>query len=135
MSNAFDDEYKKYNDDLVLWQESLCLAIKEPERGKIEEVLCLSIEQIRQSETMILCEYSFMLSQYLIFLQKKSNECETYLKWTRNVLGKLFNEDKSKALRLQQKVELRLSRIIYLSRRIEFYAQNIQNIVRQRNIK
>jgi hypothetical protein len=135
MSNAFDDEYKKYNDDLVLWQESLCLAIKEPVRGKIEEILELTIEQIRQSETMILCEYSFMLSQYLIFLQKKSNECEGYLKWSRNVNNKLFGDDKAKAGKLSQKVELRLSRIIYLSKRIEFFCQAIQGIIRQRNIE
>lgn len=135
MNNIFDEEYKKYSDDLTLWEHSLCLSFKEPERGKIEEILELSIEQIRQSETMILCEYSFMLSQYLIFLQKKSNECEGYLKWTRNVLGKLFNEDKSRAGRLQQKVELRLSRIIYLSRRIEFYCQSIQTLIRQRNLE
>lgn len=135
MTEIFDNEYKKYNDDLVLWEQSLCLAIKEPERGKIEEILGLTIEQIRQEETMTLCEYSFMLSQYLIFLQRKSNECEGFNKWIRNVGGKLFNEDKSKAGRLSQKVELRLARIIYLSRRLEFYTQSIQGIVRQRNLE
>jgi hypothetical protein len=135
MSNAFDEEYKKYNDDLVLWEQSLCLSFKEPDRGKIEKILELTIEQIREAETMLLCEYSFVLSQYLIFLQKKSNECECYLKWTKNVIGKLFNEDKSKAGRLSQKVELRLSRIIYLSRRVEFYCQTIQTIIRQRNLE
>lgn len=136
MTNSnFDSEYKKYNDDLTLWEKSLCLSFKEPDRGKIEEILCLTIEQIRQVETMILYEYSFTISQYLIFLQKKSNECEGYLKWSRNINNKLFGEDKSKAGRLSQKVELRLARIIYLSRRIEFYAQAIQNIARQRNIE
>jgi hypothetical protein len=133
MSNAFDDEYKKYNDDLVLWQESLCLAIKEPVRGKIEEILELTIEQIRQSETMTLCEHSFTLSQYLIFLQKKSNECSGFLQWLKNIGNKLFNEDKSRAGKLSQKVELRLARIAYLSRRIDLYCQSIQNIVKQRN--
>lgn len=134
-TEIFDQEYKKYNSDIILWEQSLCLALREPERGKIEDILCLSIEQIRESETMTLCEYSFMLSQYLIFLQKKSNECESYLKWSKHVNSKLFGEDKSKAGRLSQKVELRLSRIIYLSRRIEYYSQCIQNITRQRNIE
>lgn len=133
MTEIFDQEYKKYNSDIILWEQSLCLALREPERGKIEDILCLSIEQIREKETMILCEYSFMLSQYLIFLQKRSNECEGYLKWSKNINSKLFGEDKSKAGRLTQKVELRLSRIIYLSRRLEFYCQSIQVIIRQRN--
>lgn len=134
-TEIFDQEYNKYNAEIILWEQSLCLALREPERGKIEEILCLTIEQIRQVETMILYEYSFTISQYLIFLQKKSNECEGYLKWSRNINNKLFGEDKSKAGRLSQKVELRLARIIYLSRRIEFYAQAIQNIARQRNIE
>jgi hypothetical protein len=135
MTNNFDEEYKKYNTEITLWEQSLCLALKEPERGKIEEILCLTIEQIRKMETMNIFEYSFMLSQYLIFLQKKSNEAEGYLKWSKNVNGKLFNEDKARAGRLSQKVDLRLSRIIYLSRRIEFYCQALQNIARQRNIE
>lgn len=134
-TEIFDQEYKKYNDDLTLWEKSLCLSFKEPERGKIEEALGLTIEQIRQEATMTLCEYAFMLSQYLIFLQKKSNECDGYLKWSRNVNSKLFNEDKSKAGRLSQKVELRLTRVAYLSRRVEFYAQAIQSIARQRNVE
>lgn len=132
MSNAFDDEYKKYNDDLTLWENSLCLNIKETNRSEIETILNLSVEQIRQETTMTLYEYSFMVSQYLIFLQKKSNECEGYLKWSRNIINRLFNEDKAKCGRLVQKVELRLARIAYLSRRIEFYTQSIQNIARQR---
>jgi len=135
ISNNFDEEYKKYNDDLVAWEKSLCLSFKESNRSEIEKILELSIEEVRLETTMRLCEYSFMLSQYLIFLQKKSNECECYLKWTKNVIGKLFNEDKSKAGRLSQKVELRLSRIIYLSRRVEFYCQTIQTIIRQRNLE
>jgi len=135
MTDAFDLEYKKYNNDLILWEQSLCLAIKEPDRGRIEEILCLTLEQIRQLETMTLCEYSFMLSQYLIFLQKKSNEAEGYLKWSRNVTNKLFGEDKAKAGRLYNKVDLRLGRIAYLSRRIEFYCQAIQGLTRQRNLE
>jgi len=84
---------------------------------------------------MVLCEYAFMLSQYLIFLQKKTNECDSFLKWVRNINAKLFGEDKSRASRLSQRVELRLSRISYLSRRIEFFCQAIQAISRQRNLE
>jgi len=135
MTNNFDEEYKKYSDDLTAWEKSLCLSFKESNRSEIEKILELSIEEIRLETTMRLCEYSFMLSQYLIFLQKKSNEAEGYLKWSKNVTNKLFNEDKAKCGRIQQKVDLRLSRIIYLSRRIEFYAQNMQNIIRQRNLE
>jgi len=134
-TEIFDQEYKKYNTEITLWEQSLCLAIKEPVRGKVEEILELTIEQIRQSETMTLCEYSLTLSQYLIFLQKKSNECEGFLRWSKNINGKLFNEDKSRCGKLVQKVELRLSRIAYLSRRIEFFVQSIQMIARQRNVE
>lgn len=135
MNDAFDIEYKKYNDDLLLWEESLCLTIKEPNRSEIEKIFELSVQQIREERTMHLAEYAFMLSQYLVFLQKKSNECDGFLKWARNINSRLFNEDKAKAGRLVQKVELRQSRIAYLSRRIEFYAQSMQNIVRQRNLE
>jgi hypothetical protein len=135
MGDAFDTEYKKYNDDLQLWEESLCLIIREPNRSEIEKIFELSVQQMREEKTMILAEYAFMLSQYLMFLQKKSNECDGFLKWAKNITGRLFNEDKAKAGRLVQKVELRLSRIAYLSRRIELFCQAIQGIVRQRNLE
>lgn len=135
MTDAFDIEYKKYDDDLRLWEESLCLIIKEPNRSEIEKIFELSVQDMREEKTMTLAEYAFMLSQYLIFLQKKSNECDGFLKWVKNINSKLFNDDKAKAGRLVQKVELRLSRISYLSRRIELFCQAIQGIVRQRNLE
>ncbi len=133
MNNIFDNEYKKYRDEFSLWERSLYLSFKEPDRGKIEEILDLTIETIRKRETMILCEYSFILSQYLIFVQKKSNECDAFLKWIKNNINKFFGEDKNKAIRLSQKVEIRQARIAYLGRRIEGFGQAIQFIVRQRN--
>lgn len=134
-NNVFDNEYQKYNDEFTLWEKSLCLSFREPDRGKIETILDLTIEEIRKEETMILVEYNFMISQYLIFLQKKSNEADAYLKWTKNNLSKFFGEDKNKAIRLSQKVEIRQSRMAYLGRRIEFLAQAIQGITRQRNLE
>lgn len=134
-NNVFDNEYQKYNDEFTLWEKSLCLSFREPDRSKIETILDLTIEEIRKEETMILVEYNFMISQYLIFLQKKSNEADAYLKWTKNNLSKFFGEDKNKAIRLSQKVEIRQSRMAYLGRRIEFLAQAIQGITRQRNLE
>jgi len=135
MNNIFNSEYEKYNNDLLLWEKSLCLSFKEPDRGKIEEILDLTIEQIKEKSIMGLVEDAFVIAQYLIFLQKKSNECDGFLKWTKNVNNKLFGDDKAKAGKLAQKVELRQSRIAYLSRRIEFFCQAIQGIIRQRNIE
>lgn len=134
-NNVFDNEYQKYNDEFTLWEKSLCLSFREPDRSEIETILDLTIEEIRKEETMILVEYNFMISQYLIFLQKKSNEADAYLKWTKNNLSKFFGEDKNKAIRLSQKVEIRQSRMAYLGRRIEFLAQAIQGITRQRNLE
>ena len=135
MNNIFNSEYEKYNNDLLLWEKSLCLSFKEPDRGKIEEILDLTIEQIKEKSIMGLVEDAFVIAQYLIFLQKKSNECDGFLKWTKNVNNKLFGEDKAKAGKLAQKVELRQSRTAYLSKRIEFFCQAIQGIIRQRNIE
>jgi len=133
--NSFDAEYNKYNDDLIKWEKSICLSSKEPDRNKVEDILGYDISDIRKSDTMTLTEYVFIISQYLIFLQKKSNECDTFLKWIKNNISKFFGDDKARAARLANKVELRQSRIAYLSRRIEFYCQAIQGIVRQRNVE
>jgi hypothetical protein len=133
--NNFKAEYKKYNDELLQWEKSICIPNKEPDRNRVEEILSYTVEQIREQETMILAEHAFTISQYLIFLQKKSNECDTYLKWIKNNNSKFFGDDKAMAGRMANKVELRQSRIAYLSRRIEFYCQAIQNIIRQRNME
>lgn len=133
--NNFDTEYNKYNEELILWEQSICLSIKEPNRGKIEEVLDLTIEDIKQLETMTLLENCFVISQYLVFLQKKGNECDTFIRWSQGINKKLVGDEKIKCLTILDKVELRKMRVAYLSRRIEFMCQAISNIVRQRNLE
>jgi len=134
MSN-FDAEYKSYEQQLSDWEKSIGLIVKEVNRERVEEILSLEIKDIKLKETMELVEDSFVISQYLMFLQKKSNECDSFLRWIKYSSSKFFGTDKSKSIVLSQKVELRQSKIAYMTRRIEFYCQAIMNIIRQRNLE
>jgi len=134
MSNL-DSEYKKYSEQLGEWEKSIGLNFKEVNREKVEELLSLEIKDVRLKETMELNEDVFVISQYLMFLQKKSNECDSYLKWLRYSSSRFFGEEKSRSIVLGQKAELRQSKIAYMTRRVEYYCQAIQGIIKQRNVE
>lgn len=131
----YNEEFQRYKEEMDRWDKSVCLTIKEPNRNKIEEIINIDIEKINEEETMVLLQYCAIISQYLVFLQKKSNECDAYLKWSDSINKKLVGDDKITCLSIHNKVDLRKSKISFMSRRVEFFCQCIQGIIRQRNLE
>ncbi len=129
---TFDSEQKSYQDTLSKWENFLGLPKTEPQRTEVDFILNVNISEIRKIPTVQLSEYSFVLMQYAFFLQQKSNECQTFIKWTEHVANRLQGDCVARALSTRRKVEMRLSRIGYLARRIEMVAQSINNISRTR---
>jgi len=125
-------ETKEYRDHLDQWIKSLGLPQHQPDHNEIETILGMTRELLREQSSVDLSEDTIMLAQYGMFLQQKANECQTFLKWSGQVVNRILGDDRPKLNRWVRKAELRLERIAYLARRIELVGQSISGLVRAR---
>lgn len=131
MSNL-TEEFAAYKDQLEKWINALGLPQIQQSNDEIETIIGFSRESLRERSSIQLSEDSIMLAQYGLFLQQKSNECCTFLKWSGQVKNRLFGDDRPKINGWVRQVELRKERIAYLTRRIEIIGQSLINLVRTR---
>lgn len=129
---TLEDHRKQYEDQICKWESFLGIPKTEPQRTEIDFILNLRKDEIKNIDSIQLSEYSLMLCQYAFFLQKKSNECETFLKWANNIINKINGDSVYKLTNMIKEIEIRLSRVAYLARRIEMVAQALTNISRAR---
>jgi len=130
MTTNLDNSYNKYKNDLDQWTSFLCLTNREPNRSLVENILDLTLDDLKNKNPIEIAEYSFMLSQYSYFLQNKNNECECFLKWSRDNTKIFFNEDKIKITQWIKNIEMRLDRIKYLSKKIEVMCVSLSKLSR-----
>lgn len=131
MSNL-KDETTIWKEQLDQWIKALGLPQYQPSNNEIETILEFTRETLRERSSIDLSEDAIMLAQYALFLQQKANECTTFIKWSSQIMSRLFGDDRPKINRWVRQVELRKERIAYLVRRIELISQNISNLVRAR---
>lgn len=130
--NSLDQEFAAYKEQMEGWIGVLGLPMYQPPESEIEPILRLTREQLREKSSIALSECGVMLSQYAFFLQQKANECQTFLSWGKQVGNRISNEDKPRLVQWTRKVELRSSRIAYLTRRIEAISLAIANLAKTR---
>lgn len=130
--NNLDIETKKYKDQLDQWCKTLGLPQYQPSNTEVEIILVFTRETLRERSSIQLSEDAIILAQYALFLQQKTNECQTFIKWSDQVMNRLSGDDRLKLNQWIRQAELRLKRILYLARRIELIGQNISNLVRAR---
>lgn len=133
MSDNLKHSYQKYKDSMAEWIKFLGLPKTEPERSEVENILILSQEELRILPQRRIFEYAFMLSQYALFLQQKTNECQSFLGWSQNNIGQFVGEDRSKLQMWTKNIKLRLTQILYLSKKIETMIQCLSNLGRITN--
>lgn len=131
MSNL-DEESKIYREELDQWIKTLGLPQHQPDNTEIETILGFTRELLREQSSVVLSEDAVMLAQYALFLQQKANECQTFLKWSSQVVNRLIGDDRPTLNRWVRKAELRLERLSYVARRIELLGQSMSNLVRAR---
>ncbi|MHC4453430.1 MAG: hypothetical protein ACYSWS_01880 [Planctomycetota bacterium] len=131
MSNL-TNETTIYRDQLDKWISALGLPQYQPSNTEVEIILGFTRESLRERSSINLSEDTIILAQYGLFLQQKSNECQTFLRWSDQVANRLLGEDRPKLVRWIRQAELRKERIAYLSRKIELVCQNINGLVRAR---
>ncbi len=129
---ALSEQQKAYREKIEKWERFLGIPRTEPERTEIDFILNVRKEEIKNIDSVQLSEYSLMLYQYAFFLQQKSNECETFLKFSASISRVIEGDDIAKLASMTREIDMRLSRIMYLARRIEMVAQGLTNINRAR---
>lgn len=132
MMSDLINEIELYTDQLNKWCTALGLPQHQPPNDEVEKILGFTRDSLREQSSVDLAEDSVILAQYALFLQQKANECQTFLKWSKQVVNRLLGDDRPKLNNLVREVELRLERIVYLARRIEIIGQSINGLVRAR---
>jgi hypothetical protein len=131
--SSLTDETSVYKTQLDQWIKALGLPQHQPINTEIETILGFTREILRERSSIQLSEDAVILAQYALFLQQKANECQTFIKWSKQILGRLFGDDRPKLNKWVKQAELRLERIQYIARRIELMGQSISGLVRSRH--
>lgn len=132
MMSELTAEATAYKDQLDQWCKSLGLPQHQPKHNEIETILSMTRELLREQSSVDLSEDAFLLAQYALFLQQKSNECQAFIRWSGTAMQRLFGDDRPKLTKWVRQAELRSDRIAYLARRIELIGQSISGLVRAR---
>ncbi|KKN91288.1 hypothetical protein LCGC14_0221560 [marine sediment metagenome] len=131
MSNL-NQEVIEYKKQLDQWITALGLLQHQPSNIEVETIIKLTREKLRERSSTQLSEDAIMLAQYALFLQQKTNECKTFLKWSGQIVNRLLGDDRPKLNQWTRQAELRIELIAYLTRRIELIGQSISGLVRAR---
>jgi len=132
MMSSLDAEAQHYREQLDEWIAHLGLPQYQPDNHEVEKIITMSAEDIKLTSSVELSEYTVILAQYALFLQQKTNECQSFLKWSFNMHKRLFGDDKTVLNRWIKKAEVRMDRVQFLARRIELIGQSLSNLVRSR---
>ncbi len=130
--SSLKDEATIYREQLDQWIKSLGLPQYQPPNNEVEIILGFTRESLRERSSTQLSEDAMILAQYALFLQQKTNECQTFIGWSGQVMGRLFGDDRPRINQWVRQAELRKDRIAYLARRIELVGQSLGNLVRTR---
>lgn len=130
--SSLGDETTVYKDQLDRWIKTLGLPQHQPANDEVETILEFSRDDIRERSSVQLSEDTIILAQYALFMQQKANECQTFIKWSNQVMNRLLGNDRPRLNQWVRQAELRLERIQYLARRIELVGQSISGLVRAR---
>ena len=125
-------DFKAYQEKLDQWVNFLGLPAAEPERSKVEEVLELPFAILQTLSYIELAEFAVMLSQYALFLQKKSNESQAFLDWAKASTNRFMSEDKAKLIVWVRNINTRLTMVAYLARRVETVVNSLSNLSRMK---
>ncbi|RLC89023.1 MAG: hypothetical protein DRJ03_00235 [Chloroflexi bacterium] len=130
--SSLGDETAVYKDQLDRWIETLGLPQHQPANNEVETILGFTRDTMRERSSVQLSEDAIILAQYALFMQQKANECQTFIKWSNQVMNRLLGDDRPRLNQWVRQAELRLERIQYLARRIELVGQSISGLVRSR---
>jgi len=133
MENNFKSELNKYISEMEEYTKSIGVNYKNIDWSKVDDIVSISVQDIKNKTKEEIAEYGLILSQYIYFLQNKYNECDSFIKWYNYNKRKFFDNDIDKANDFYKRAELRMTRIIFLTRKLENVYNAINNIAKFRS--
>lgn len=125
-----DQKTQQNKNEMSKWLKSLSLNQIEQNRSKVEDILGIDYETLKQKTAMELGEYAFVIAQYSLFIQHKNNEIKTFLQWSKRIMNTIDANDRARLLKWTQIANDRLEMINYFTRRLEVISQSLSNLSR-----
>ena len=99
----------------------------------VEGILLMSREQLKKLSREDCKDYSWLLNQHALFIQKDINHCSAWVDEATRIKTKCLDaEDKVKCDDIIEAANLKILKAQYLPKRIEAMAKNLDNIAFER---
>lgn len=111
------------------WEAEIGLREDRVDLDEVDKILNMSRGVLNDLSAREAGENAFVLAQYAFVLQRRENQCRAFLRWANNHKHRVgMGSRDSFIFEAIEKCELRLDRIQYLSRRIEFMAERLKDL-------
>jgi hypothetical protein len=113
------------------WDQSIGLPPVQTDTVTVDHVLNLSVQAVRELDMDAAYAYAFTLAQFAFQLQRRTNQCQSFLTWARFNKSKIVADGLGPRLtQLVEQATIHIERISYLARRVEFMADILTKIHR-----
>ncbi len=97
--------------------------------SKVENILSLSLEQLKGLDKGECAEYAFMLAQHALYIQKTINTTQTYKQWLQKHQRQFIEDhDKTKVAQLIDHLEIQYSQLEYIVQRVDYLSKCMSNL-------
>jgi hypothetical protein len=117
---------------LSTWEKNIGLPTAEPNLDAVNDVINISRDKLAEMTGREAAESAFIVSVLAMSIQYKYNQCKTLSRWCDANRNGFFGDDKSRLYNMKQNVELKMSRIEFMAKRLEFISQCLMSVQRSR---
>ena|GEM_PF-2701932 len=131
MSNL-NDRMKQSRAALERWEDELgfpsCGDTCPVDTTDIDLVLAMDRRRLSELSGRQAAEYAFVLAQFAFYVQRRVNRCHAFIRWANYNRRAMNGSDAARLERLKQDAEIKITRIEYLTKRLEFMSQCLHRI-------
>ena len=117
---------------LERWEEELgfpsCGDTCPVDTADVDMVLAMDRRRLSELSGRQAAEYAFVLAQFAFYVQRRANRCHAFIRWANYNRRAMSGNDAVRLERLKQDAEIKITRIEYLTKRLEFMSQCLHRI-------
>lgn len=114
------------------WEEELgfppCGDTCPVDTADVDLILAMDRRRLSELSGRQAAEYAFVLSQFGFYVQRRVNRCHAFIRWANYNRRSASGNDAARLDRLKQDAEIKITRIEYLTKRLEFMSQCLHRI-------
>lgn len=132
MMTELEQANQIYQQEVQKWEQYLGIPEMSPP-SQVEDILSMSIDNIRKQNNVALAEFAVMLSQYSFFLQREENKCKAFLQWVQSIAPVINDtQQKCRLNKWKQNINMRQTNVSFISRKTDLISEAISNLARSR---